>query len=129
MNELLALAPDGRLEALSLSSDAFGRAVALVDEGRVAPAAAKTLLSSLVERPGDPVARVAELGLAKLDDRTALVAAVERALAARPAEVARYRAGETKLLGFLLGAAMREAQGAADASALRALLLEQLDRG
>ena len=68
--------------------------VALFDEGRIAASAAKTLLGSLVERPGDPVARISELGLAKLEDRAVLQAAVERALGARKAEVARYRAGE-----------------------------------
>jgi hypothetical protein len=51
---------------------------------------------------------------------------VARALAAQPAEVARYRAGEKKLLGVLVGAAMREARGAADAAAVRQVLLEKL---
>ena len=45
---------------------------------------------------------------------------------AQAAEVARYRAGEKKLLGVLLGAAMRETQGAADAAAVREVLLEKL---
>jgi Asp-tRNA(Asn)/Glu-tRNA(Gln) amidotransferase B subunit len=51
---------------------------------------------------------------------------VDRVLAARAAEVARYRAGEAKLLGFLLGAAMKETQGAADPAAVRAHLLRRL---
>ncbi len=126
VNELVALAPDGRVEALPLGGGAFGRAVALIDSGRIAPAAAKKLLASLAERPGEPAERVAELGLAKLDDRSALEEAVTRALDARSAEVARYRAGEAKLLGFLLGAAMRETQGAADAALVRAIVLARL---
>jgi Asp-tRNA(Asn)/Glu-tRNA(Gln) amidotransferase B subunit len=50
---------------------------------------------------------------------------VERALAGAAAEVARYRAGEKKLFGVILGAAMREAKGA-DAAAVRARLLARL---
>ncbi len=55
-----------------------------------------------------------------------MVAAVERALAAQPLEVERYRAGEKKLFGVLLGAAMRESQGAADPALVRQLLQERL---
>jgi Asp-tRNA(Asn)/Glu-tRNA(Gln) amidotransferase B subunit len=56
--------------------------------------------------------------------------AVDRAVAAvldrHAAEVARYRAGEKKLLGFLLGAAMRDTQGKADPAVVRNALQEAL---
>jgi glutaminyl-tRNA synthetase len=128
-NDLLGHAKDGDLGSLALSGAAFGKFVALVDGGRVTPAAGKTLLGSLVERAGDPEARMKELGLERKDDRDALAAverAIARVLAAQSAEVARYRAGETKLIGVLVGAAMRETQGAADAAAVRKALMEAL---
>jgi Asp-tRNA(Asn)/Glu-tRNA(Gln) amidotransferase B subunit len=40
--------------------------------------------------------------------------------------VARYRAGEKKLFGVLVGAAMKEAGGTADAALVRKLLEERL---
>jgi Asp-tRNA(Asn)/Glu-tRNA(Gln) amidotransferase B subunit len=100
--------------------------VALVEAGRVTPGGAKALLADLVAGGGDPAARLQALGLEKVVDAGAIGAAVDRALAAQAAEVARYRAGERKLLGVLLGAAMREARGAADAGAVRQVLLERL---
>jgi glutaminyl-tRNA synthetase len=124
-NDLLGLAGD-RLGNLPLDGATFGRFVALVDGGRVTPAAAKTLLASLVERGGEPAARLAELGLQRVDDRAAIGDAVARVLQAHAAEVSRYRAGEKKLFGVLLGAAMREIQGAADAAVVRQLLQERL---
>ncbi|HEX9290267.1 MAG TPA: glutamine--tRNA ligase, partial [Anaeromyxobacteraceae bacterium] len=125
-NDLLGLAGDARLDTLPLPGAAFGRFVGLVDAGRITPAAGKTLLASLVERGGDPEARVAELGLGKVDDRAAIASAVAQVLEAHAAEVARYRAGEKKLFGVLLGAAMRRTQGAADAAVVRQLLQERL---
>jgi glutaminyl-tRNA synthetase len=104
----------------------LGRFVALVDGGRVTPQAAKTLLASLAERPGDPEARMRELGVERTEDRGAVEAAISRVVAAHPGEVARYRAGEGKLLGFLLGAAMRETQGTADPALVRSLLQARL---
>jgi glutaminyl-tRNA synthetase len=126
-NDLLGLAGDRSLSALPLDGAAFARFVLLVEAGRVTPAGAKTLLAALVEGGGDPGRRLAELGLERVDDRAAVEAAVERALTRHAAEVARYRAGEKKLLGFLLGAAMREAQGKADAAAVRAALSSRLE--
>ena len=126
LNELLGLAGDVSLAALPLQAGDFGRFVSLAESGRTTVAGAKALLASLVERPGDPAARLSELGLERLDDRAAVDGAVARVLAAQAAEVARYRAGEKKLLGFLLGAAMRETQGKADPAALRRAIQEAL---
>ena len=126
LNDLVGLAAGRALPTLPLDGRRFGLFVALVDGGRLAPAAAKALLADLVQKGGDPAARMKELGLEKIEDRTAVVAAVGRVLEARAPEVARYRAGEKKLLGFLLGVAMKETQGSADPALVRAVLQEQL---
>ncbi|WP_242393707.1 glutamine--tRNA ligase/YqeY domain fusion protein [Anaeromyxobacter oryzisoli] len=126
LNDLAGLAGDHPLGELPLPGAAFGRFVALVDAGRLTPSAAKTLLADLVAHGGEPEARLGALGLAKVDDRAAIEAAVEKALAAQPREVERYRAGEKKLLGVLLGAVMRQTGGAADAALVRKMLTEKL---
>jgi glutaminyl-tRNA synthetase len=126
LNDLTGLAGDRALDALPLASAGFGRFVALVEQGRLTPAAGKTLLAALVERGGDPEATMRQLGLEKVEDRGAIAAAVDEALAAHGPEVARYRAGEKKLLGVLLGAVMRRTGGAADAAAVREVLVSKL---
>jgi Asp-tRNA(Asn)/Glu-tRNA(Gln) amidotransferase B subunit len=126
LNELLGLAGDAPLGSLSLPAADFGRFVVVAESGRTTGAGAKALLASLVDRPGDPSTRLAELGLEKVDDRAAVDVAVARVLAAKASEVARYRAGETKLLAFLLGAVMRETQGKADPNTIRMALQEAL---
>ncbi len=126
LNDLLGLTKDLPLSQLPVSAAQFGQFVALVDAGRVTPGAAKTLLGVLAERGGDPEALLAELKLEKVEDGGALTAAIARVLQAQEGEVSRYRAGEKKLFGVLLGAVMRETQGAADAAAVRKALTEQL---
>jgi glutaminyl-tRNA synthetase len=126
LNDLAGLAGDRALDAIPLPGAAFGRFVALVDAGRLTAGGAKALLADLVATGGDPAARMKALGLEKVEDRGAVEAAVGRALAAKPAEVARYRAGEKKLFGVLVGAAMKEAGGTADAALVRKLLEERL---
>jgi glutaminyl-tRNA synthetase len=126
VNDLLGLLKDQSLDTLPFTGTAFGRFVALVDSGQINPAAAKTLLAQWVTRGGDPEALLEELQLQKRDDSSEIEAAVIRVLQKQSAEVARYRAGEKKLLGVLIGAAMREMQGAADPTAVRKKLTEKL---
>ena len=52
--------------------------------------------------------------------------ALDRVLQQHASEAERYRVGEKKLLGVLIGAAMKETQGAADAASVRKALLARL---
>ena len=75
---------------------------------------------------GDPVALIATLGLGKVDDSAAVVAAVDAVLAALPAEAERFRNGDQKLLGVFIGAVLTQMRGSADAGAVRQTLLDRL---
>jgi glutaminyl-tRNA synthetase len=126
LNDLLGLLPERDLAQLKLSAAELARFVQLAESGKVAQGAAKRLLAHLVAQGGDPEAALASLGLEKVEDGAALGAAVERVFSQQAQEVARYRAGEKKLLGVLIGAVMRETQGTADAAQVRKALLERL---
>ena len=123
LNNVLGLVKD--LERAKASGAAFGRFVALVDQGRITTNGAKVLLTRLFEQGGEPEPLISELKLDQGTDAGALTAALERVLGRHAAEVARYRSGEKKLLGVLLGAMMREAQGA-DAAQVRKLITDRL---
>ncbi len=56
----------------------------------------------------------------------ALVGWVDEVLAANPREVARFRGGEAKLIGFFVGQVMKKSAGKADPKAIQPLLLERL---
>jgi Asp-tRNA(Asn)/Glu-tRNA(Gln) amidotransferase B subunit len=126
LNDLVGLAKEQPLAELPLTAVDFGAFVAMVDAGQLAPAAAKTVLARLVKTGGTPEAVIKEMGLGKVEGSAALDGAVSKVIAAHAAEVQRYRAGEKKLLGVLIGAVMKETQGTADAAAVRAALTKSL---
>ena len=127
LNDLAGLSRGGPMPPPGMDAARVARFVAIAESGRTTTAGAKALLASLVERPGEPEARLAELGLEKAEDAGVLGELVARVLATQAAEVARYRAGEKKLLAFLLGAAMRESKGRVDPNSLRMALQKALD--
>ena len=64
---------------------------------------------------------VAAEGLAQVSDSGALEAAC-KAVDANPDEVSRFRAGNAKLLGFFVGAVMKETGGKANPKAVNDIL-------
>ena len=101
--------------------------VMLVKDGVVSHQAAKRVYTELAQRPGEEPKAVAErLGLVQVSDQGALGGWVDEVLAAHPAEVARYRGGETKLMGFFVGQVMKRSRGKADPKGVQPVLQEKL---
>jgi aspartyl-tRNA(Asn)/glutamyl-tRNA(Gln) amidotransferase subunit B len=113
--------------SLPLAPGRLVQVVALVESRVVTHGIGKQLLDELWDRDVDPAEIVRERGWQQVDDGDELSACVRRVLAANPAEVARYRAGHTKLLGWLLGQVMREMGGRAEARRVTTLLQELLE--
>jgi aspartyl-tRNA(Asn)/glutamyl-tRNA(Gln) amidotransferase subunit B len=117
---------DLEIEDSKLLPAALATLIRLVEGGRTTVRGANTLLPQLIRDGGDPEALVAERGLETLSDVGVLGSAVDAVLAEHSDNVAKYRAGEQKVLNFLMGQVMRRTQGKADPAAVRGLLIERL---
>jgi aspartyl-tRNA(Asn)/glutamyl-tRNA(Gln) amidotransferase subunit B len=78
---------------------------------------------------GSPDDVVAARGLAVVSDDSALLAAVDQAIAANPDIADKVRSGKTAAAGALVGAVMRETGGRADAARASELILQRLTPG
>lgn len=99
----------------------------LLKEGVVSDSAAKKVLALL---PDDetPVREIVEReGLVQVRDAARLETWVAEVLEAHPEEADRYRAGEKKILGFLMGRVMGRSKGQADPRQVSELLRAGLD--
>jgi aspartyl-tRNA(Asn)/glutamyl-tRNA(Gln) amidotransferase subunit B len=101
--------------------------VGLVRAGTVSHQAAKRVYVEMAHSPdGDPAVVAERLGLVQVSDEGALAGWVDEVLAANPGEVARYKAGEAKLMGFFVGQVMKRSKGKADPKGVQPLLAEKL---
>jgi len=87
---------------------------ALVAAGRLSATAAKEVLTGVLAGEGAPEEVAARRDLIQISDEGVLAAAVAEVLAAHPDELARLRAGEQRLVGFLVGKVMQATGGKAD---------------
>ena len=98
----------------------------LVRDGVVSHTAAKQIFSRMVAT-GDPPAQIAEReGLVKVDDDAQLAAWLDEVIAENPTEAERFRNGEKRLQGVLIGAVMKKSKGRADPRKLNQLLAARL---
>jgi aspartyl-tRNA(Asn)/glutamyl-tRNA(Gln) amidotransferase subunit B len=126
MGEVLADAKE-RAGTLRVSPERLARLIELVKDGTVSNPAAKHVFAAMAENGhGDPRAVAERLGLIQVADAGALTGWVEEVIAGHPAEVARYRKGETKLLPFFVGQVMKVSKGKADPTRVPALVKERL---
>jgi aspartyl-tRNA(Asn)/glutamyl-tRNA(Gln) amidotransferase subunit B len=101
--------------------------IGLVRGGALSLQAAKRVYAELSQSPDqDPRSTAERLGLIQVSDQGALAAWVDEVLTAHPAEVARYQAGETKLLSFFVGQVMKRSRGKADPKAVQPVLQARL---
>jgi len=114
------------LGALKFDPAQVREAWKLQDEGTISSTAAKEVLAELIRTGEPPATIVGRKGLAQVSDSSALEAVVEAVIARNPAEVARYKAGKTNLLGFFVGQAMKDLKGKGNPGALNALFKQKL---
>ncbi len=110
-----------------MSAERLAALIGLVRAGTVSLQAAKRVYAEMAQSSdGDPAAVAERLGLVQVSDEGTLAGWVVEVLAANPGEVARYRAGETKLMGFFVGQVMKRSGGKADPKGVQPVLLEKL---
>jgi len=100
--------------------------IGLVRDGTVSNQAAKRIFGELGGTGESPRAVAERLGLVQVGDADALGTWVDEVLAANQKEVERYRAGETKLMGFFTGQVMKKSGGKADPKKVAPLLAQKL---
>ena len=97
----------------------------LVRDGVVTHTAAKQIFARMAAHGGAPTDIAAREGLLRVSDDDALRRWLDEALEAHPAEAERYAAGERRLQGVLIGAAMKRSRGSADPKRLAQLLADR----
>jgi aspartyl-tRNA(Asn)/glutamyl-tRNA(Gln) amidotransferase subunit B len=113
------------LAELPITPEQVARVVAIVDSGALNDKLARQVIEGVLLGEGEPDEVVAGRGLAVVSDDTALLAAVDEALAANPDVAEKIRGGKLAAAGAVVGAVMKATQGKADAGRVRELVLER----
>ena len=116
---------------IAISPPQLARLIERVADETISGSTAKALFDTLWQEGGGADAesgpeevdrRIAQGGLAQVSDSAAIEAIVSDVLTANPAQVAQYRAGREKLLGYFVGQVMKATEGKANPREVNTLL-------
>jgi aspartyl-tRNA(Asn)/glutamyl-tRNA(Gln) amidotransferase subunit B len=98
----------------AISPATSGSLLTLVEKGTISRNQAKEVLKEVVATGKDPETIIKEKGLTQISDTSALEAVAREIINAHPQEVANYKAGKTKVMGFFVGQLMKKTKGQAN---------------
>jgi aspartyl-tRNA(Asn)/glutamyl-tRNA(Gln) amidotransferase subunit B len=127
--EIARLANERGVDASSLvSAKDVSELIALIEAGELTDRLARQVLLGTIDGEGTPTQVVESRGLKVVSDDTALLAAIDEALAAQPDVLEKIREGKVQAAGAVIGAVMKAMKGTADAARVRELVLERAAR-
>ena len=109
-----------------VSARALGGLLRLIADATISGRIAKDVFETMFETGEDAAAIVEARGLRQITDAGAIEAAVKAVLAEHPDQVAAYRAGKTKVLGFFVGQVMKATEGKANPKLVNEVLRKKL---
>ena len=115
------------LEDVPITPAMLGELVVLMNNGTISGRMAKTVFDALWQGEGSAQEIVDLRGLTQISDADSLEKTVEAVLKQCPSQAAQYQAGQTKVLGFLVGQVMKMTEGKANPQKVNDIIKRHLD--
>jgi len=128
-NEVLRVLNDQKIdiEEYRVTPAMLGRLIRLIDSGAIGGKSAKEVFDEMSASGEEPERIVDRKGLAQISDVSVIRDAAVRVVEKHAAQVEEFRAGKTKVFGFLVGQLMKETGGKAKADTANEILRELLN--
>ncbi len=113
-----------------ISTDHLAELIGMIDEGKISSSSASQKLfpEMLKDQSKAPAQIAEELNLIQDSNEDSIMEFIQQVIEQHPEEIERYRNGEKKLVGFLMGQLMRISRGKADPKAANELMRKTLDQ-
>ena len=117
---------DVTISACPVTPELLAGILQRIEDNTISGKIAKTVFSDIWQTGKSADEIIAEKGLKQVTDTGALDAIIDEVIAANPTEVAEYRGGKDKLMGFFVGQVMKASKGKANPGLVNKLLKERL---
>ncbi|MDN5873818.1 MAG: Asp-tRNA(Asn)/Glu-tRNA(Gln) amidotransferase subunit GatB [Sinobacteraceae bacterium] len=122
---------DGNIAQSPVSSAALAGLIKRIADNTISGKIAKDVFEAMFTGDGDNAAGAADSiieakGLKQITDTGAIEAEVDKIIAANPEQLAQYRAGKDRLLGYFVGQVMKATRGKANPELVNQLLKDKL---
>lgn len=126
MTELLRLLKEYPAGGIRISAKDFAQVLQKVEEGSINRNTGKEVIEEAFTSGKSPQSIIEQKGLTQISDASALVSLADQVIAEQAKAVADFRAGNEKVLGFLVGQLMAKTKGRANPQVAARVLQERL---
>ena len=109
-----------------VSAAALAGMLTRIHDNTISGKIAKQVFEAMWDGEGDADAVIESKGLKQITDSSAIEAAVDAVIAANPGQVAEYKGGKDKLIGFFVGQVMQATKGQANPGQVNQILKDKL---
>ena len=111
---------------LKFSAKQIAQLVKMVDDTTISNKIAKQVFEEMVRSGEDPAKIVEDKGLVQISDPAEISPIIDEIISKNPDNVAKFKAGNTKLLGFFVGQVLKATGGKANPKVVNQLVAEKL---
>ncbi|OQX58847.1 MAG: glutamine--tRNA ligase [Helicobacteraceae bacterium 4484_230] len=125
-NEVARELKDKQAAELKFSAKQIAGLVEMIDDGTISSKIAKQVFEEMAKSGESPAQIVEAKGLVQISDPAKIEPIIDEIIAKNPDNVAKFRAGNTKLLGFFVGQVLKTTGGKANPKVVNELVAEKL---
>lgn len=114
------------LSESTISAQDISELAELLSSDEISSRQAKEVFSIMLEEHTSPLGIVEERGMKQVSDKGALLDLVKEVIANSPDQVQQYKDGNQKIIGYLVGQAMKASKGQGNPKLINEILREEL---
>ncbi len=126
-NEVARELKQMQVSELKFTPTQIAELIQMVDDATISNKIAKQVFEEMVKSGKAPAQIVEEKGLVQISDPAVIAPIIDEIMAKNPDNVEKFRAGNTKLLGFFVGQVLKSTGGKANPQVVNKLVAEKLN--
>ena len=116
------------LSECPVNADDFGLLLLRIVDNTISGKIAKEVFQAMWQKEGNADEIIDKKGLKQVTDTGAIEALVDEVIANNPSQVEEFKAGKTKMMGYLVGQIMKASKGKANPQQVNQLLSKKLSQ-
>ncbi|MDQ7061878.1 MAG: glutamine--tRNA ligase/YqeY domain fusion protein [Sulfurimonas sp.] len=125
-NDVARELKEKQLDELKFNASQIAGLVKMIDDKTISSKIAKQVFEEMVKSGENPTKIVEDKGLVQISDPSKISPIIDEVIAKNPDNVAKFRAGNTKLIGFFVGQVLKATGGKANPKVVNELVSKKL---
>jgi len=125
-NDVARVIKETQSTNLKFTAKQIAELVKMVDGGTISSKIAKQVFETMIKTGNNPTQIVEDKGLVQISDPAVILPIIDEIIAKNPDNVAKFKAGNNKLLGFFVGQVLKSTGGKANPQVVNQLVAEKL---